>query len=196
MAGDNSIDWMTRAAPAVLVGLVSGVISAFAVEPGVQFLEQISFLQDTLVGFLSILGLTAGLCFGVAGAGFGLWRLDYDLRHAALWFVGSIMGMSAAFYAAILFFDNASNQYVLSYLVGSPVGALILGAPIVMFRPYLAKMKLLASLLVVPTLWAVGVAFALMWASSDDALAVPWLLALFCGWQTIYLVILSVWRRA
>jgi hypothetical protein len=196
MENDTSQRLGTQAVLAILAGLLSGAISAVAVEPVGSVLENVPFLEDTLVGLLSMLGLTAGLTFGIIGAAFGGWRLGFGWRHAALWLCASIVGMSAAFYAAILSFDNAVNSFVVPYLVASPVGALILGGGIVALRPYQAKLKLMASLLVAPTIWAVGVAVALLSRVSDDALSVPWLLALFCGWQTIFLLILALWRRA
>ncbi len=199
MTSDISNNWMRKAGPAVLVGLVSGVISAFAVEPGAQILEEISFLQDSLVGLLSILGLTAGLVFGLMGAVFGMVRLGLKLFAAALWLYASIIGMSAAFYVSILTFDNSPDgtaSYVFPYLAASPVGALILGGAIVSVRPYARKPNLLACLVAGPTLWAVAVAGALYGAGSDGALDVPWLLPLFCGWQAIFLTIVTLWRSA
>ncbi len=184
-----------RALLAAGAGLISGIISAVLVEPVAETTENIALLQNTLVGLLSILGLSAGLVFGLVGGLFGRWRLGFEWLHSAMWFVGSIVGMGAAFYVAILTFDREAENYVGPYLLASPVGALVLGGAIVAFRPFAAKMKLLASLLVVPTIWAVGVGVALLNATSDDAMSVPWLIALFCGWQAIFLAILAWWRR-
>ena len=181
-----------------LAGLVSGVISANLVLPGSKILEQVGFLQDTLVGLLSMLALTAGLTFGVIGAVFVALRLRVGPFGAMLWFAASIIGMGAAFYASILIFDNrtAPASYVLPYLVASPIGALILGGAIAAVRPYARKLRLLATLVAAPTAWAVFVAFVMLGATSDDALSVPWMLALFGGWQAIFLGIVAGWRGA
>lgn len=184
-----------RALLAAGVGVISGLISAVLVEPVAETTENIAFLQDTLVGLLSILALSSGLVFGIVGGLFGRWRLGFDWLHSAIWFVASVVGMGAAFYVAILTFDRETATYIVPYLSASPVGALVLGGAIVAFRPFAAKLKLLASLLVAPTIWAVGVGVALLNATSDDAMSVPWLIALFCGWQAIFLAILAWWRR-
>ena len=101
--------------------------------------------------------------------------MGFGWLHAALWLGASIVGMSAAYYVAIVTYDSSLASYVVPYLAASPVGALVLGGGVVALQPYRAKLKLMASLLVAPTIWAVGVAFALMSRVADDALTVPWL---------------------
>ncbi|WP_224813928.1 hypothetical protein [Hasllibacter sp. MH4015] len=196
----NSITSRTsgQAVPALAAGALSGIVSALAVEPVAQHLETIPILQDTLVGLLSVMGLSAGLSFGLVGAASGVWRLDFRLRDAGLWLAASILGMAAAFYVSIATFDTGSSApgYVLPYLAGSPLGALILAAPILWLRPFANKMALLATLVGVPTLWAIAIAGAMHVLGTSEALEVPWLMALFCGWQAIYLMILALWRRA
>lgn len=198
MASDTSAEWMKKAIPAVLVGLTSGVVSAFVVEPGTHIVEGIRFLQDTLLGLLSTLGLTTGLTFGAIGAVFGMVRLGLKPFAATVWFCASIIGMGVAFYIALLTVDHRSGGtgvYIVPYLAASPVGALILGGALVSVGAYARNWKLLGCLAAAPTLWAVGVAVAMSVAGTDDALEVPWLLALFCGWQAMFLTIVTLWRR-
>ncbi|MEX3016405.1 hypothetical protein [Gymnodinialimonas hymeniacidonis] len=199
MAIQNSADQKTNVGLAAGAGIVSGIVSGLLLEPAVEVMESLTVLADTLTGILFPMAMSAGLVFGVIGAIFGLSRLGFRPLVAALWFTGSIVGMGAAFYVSILTYDSSNSggaDFIIPYLCASPVGALILGGPLVLLRPYAAKLKLLAALVVLPSLLALGVAVLMGVQQADDALSLSWLIPLYVGWQTLFLTTLAMWRRA
>lgn len=176
---------------AVAVATLSGYISAITLMPFMDVMEQMG-LGD-LLGILSTFGLTAGLAFGLLGGGFSLWRLRVSPLAAGAFLVASILGMAAATYLAMLSFDNAANDFKLSYLLGSLLGALFVAVPFALLGRFAHPARTIGLAVALPTVWAVGVAASL--SNGDAALEVPGLAALYVGWQVIFLGVFAATPR-
>lgn len=180
-----------RLSLALGVGILSGTVSAFSLDPVMQVFETVA--RDDLFGLLSSFAATAGLSFGVAGAAF----LVAVLRHRALtggvFLLTSMIGMAAAVYVAILAFDNSLNSFMVPYGLASPLGALIVAGPVTMLGQYVRRWRTLGLAMGIPSVWAVGVAAVV---GPDAALEVSGLAALYIGWQASVLAVFATARRA
>ncbi len=182
------------------VGIVSGAVSAAIFRPLTETTSRLSWFPEELSGFLGIFVLSAGIVFGVLGAAFGLWRKVFGPLGGVTFFATSMAGIWAAVYAAVLTFDSASGSlanYYIPYLIGSPIGALIMIVPIALLARFQQPGKAIVLATLLPTIWSVGVAVVMNAFGSDAAIAFPWLHALFIGWQALFLMVMAgAGRRA
>lgn len=176
-------------------GVVSGVISAVTLDPFMQVIEELPWAPQEIWGFLTTFGVSAGLAFGLLGGAFLMLRKGVGAVSAGVFLATSMVGIAAAVYVAILFFDNQVENYILPYLAASPVGALIVAGPLAFLARFERPWRKLVLAVALPTLWAVAVAVAMAALGSDDATDIPWLAALYIGWQALFLMIFAGARR-
>lgn len=175
---------------AIAAATLSGTLAAFALEPVMQVVEtaEIGDIPSILVPF----ALTVGLFFGLLGAAVARWSMGVRWPAAGALFAASMIGMAAAVYAAIMGYDNTTENFVQAYALGSPVGALILAVPFAFLGRFLHPWRTIALAAVLPTLWAMGVGVCF---AGDAAIEVPGLAALYIGWQVLFLGIFATARR-
>lgn len=172
---------------AIAAAVVSGVISALTLGPVIDLIE--ASISDDLFGLLGSFAVTGGLAFGLCGAAIAVWVLHLTRATAAVFLLTSMFGIAVAVYFAMVSYDNNSNSFVIPYAVGSPLGALIMMGPLAALGLFAHPWRTLSVALVVPTLWAVGVALVM---DPDAALEVSGLAALYIGWQAIVLGLFAV----
>lgn len=175
---------------AIGAATLSGAVSAISLEPAMQLTEVI--VPDEFYGLLTTFAVTAGLAFGLCGAAVAVWAMGGRATGGLVFLLTSMIGIVAAVYLAILSFDNSSDSFILPYALGSPLGALIVAVPFAFAGRFLHPWRVIGLATALPTLWAIGVASAV---SGDSALEVPWLAALYIGWQAIFLGLFAAAAR-
>ncbi|MEJ6391457.1 hypothetical protein [Gymnodinialimonas ulvae] len=181
------------------VGLVTGLLSALSLNPLGEFSGTLPWWPGEMLGFMSIFALSAGLIYGVLGGGFARLRLRFSKVAVAVFALTSVGGIAAAVYAAILAMgpEAAQDNFIVPYLAGGVVGGLIMAVPMVLIARLARPLWVAGRATLLTTGWSVGVATAMAVLGVDDALSVPWLLVLFCGWQALFLMqIAAADRRA
>ncbi len=172
---------------AIAAAILSGAVSAISLQPVLDVMERGSF--DDLFGILSSFSLTAGLAFGLCGAAVVVWIMGARTAAAAVFCVTSMIGIAAAVYLAMLSYDNTTESFVLSYALGSPLGALIVAVPFAFVARFARPWRTIGLATVLPTLWAVGVAASI---TGEAALEIPGLATLYIGWQVIFLCVFAI----
>lgn len=175
---------------AIAAAVLSGGVSAIALDPVMQAVETLGL--DDLFGLLSTFAITAGLAFGLLGGAVLLKVAKLPPRVVAVFMGTSMIGMAAAVYVAMISFNNTTENFVTSYAIGSPLGALIVVVPLAFLGPLVHPWRWIAIATVLPTLWAMAVAATF---PGDAAMEVPGLAALYIGWQAIVLTTFVMARR-
>lgn len=175
---------------AIAAATLSGTLAAFTLDPVMQVLEETEI--GDIQGVLTTFALTAGLTFGLLGAAVARWVMDVRWLAASVFFVTSMIGIAAAVYAAIAGYDNSTASFLRSYVIGSPVGALILAVPFAFLGRFQHPWRAIALATVLPTLWAAGVGY---FAHGDPAFEVPVLATLYIGWQVLFLTVFAAASR-
>ncbi|MEJ6392389.1 hypothetical protein V8J82_03925 [Gymnodinialimonas sp. 2305UL16-5] len=176
---------------AVFCGVLTGALSSWAIEPVSDLRLSIPGLPSDAFPIATPLSIAAGVPFGLLGALF-VWRvLRFTLPQVLLFSVLSIVGMFAAAEAATWAFliplPPFDESFFLAYLAASPIGALILAGPMMLWRRGAGALQTLWRAVAWPTGAALLVAFTMVAMGSDDALNLPWSAALFCSWQALFL---------
>ena len=176
------------------VGLVTGLLSAVTLNPLGEASDALVWWPGELLGFLSVFALSAGLIYGVLGGGFARLRLGFAWRAVAAFALTSMVGIAAAVYVAMLMmdYDASTPSFAAPYLAASPVGALIMAVPVVVLAQIARPVWVVVRIVALTTAWSLAVAVAL---GTGEALSVPWLMALFAGWQALFLVGIAAAER-
>lgn len=175
---------------AICAAALSGTIGAFGLYPAMQVIETMG-LAD-IVAFLLPFAVSSGLAFGLIGGALLIRVLNLTAKTAGIFLVTSMIGIAAAVYVAILGYDRTAENFMVSYAIASPIGALLVAVPLAFLGRFAHPWRTIGLATVVPTLWAVGVAAVF---DADATLEVPGLAALYIGWQGIFLALFAATGR-
>ena len=176
---------------AILCGVLTGVLSTVAFHPVMDLRLSVPGWPADAFPLALPLSISAGIPFGLLG-GLFVWRfLRFTAPQAMAFCLLSVIGMFAAAEAATWTFllpaAPFDESFFLAYLAASPIGALIVAGPLMLWRRGSGALATLWRAVAWPTGAALAVAFTMAAMGSDDALDLPWSALLFCSWQALFL---------
>lgn len=182
---------------AALVGVVSATVSASLVVPS---LDMSGAVRDALglvrdIFPLSLpLAISAGCAFAVLGGLYLAIALRARIALCLAFALSSILGMflaaETATWAFVAVDGVSTGLFVAAYAPASIVGALVLIVPTAWLAGRTGFRGVVGRGTTFATVWAIGLALV-MTAASGEPLEMPWILALFAGWQSIALSYLA-----
>lgn len=200
MSGYSQSSVLMQVILPILLGAVSGFLSATLVYPVGNILTDVNMFRDEFLGFVLTFALSAGLVFGTAGGVYGLVKLGFTKAALLLFFALSILGMAAAFSVAFFLFtafEGADAGLAISYGAASVVGSMIVMGGLSLVTRLKDRWNAIILAALATSAWSAGIAVLIEMTSvrTENLFDPPWLWSLFMGWQALFLFVLTRARR-
>ena len=177
---------------AVLTGICTGILSTGALH---ILAENDLVPGGDRFGIQSLLTLSAGVCFGAIAPFFLKLRLGFGTTALIAAAIASVAGMAlaseAAFWTYVQANDYNEENFILSYVVGSIVGASVLSGAIALALRSGDWRRIVGNCILWPTIWSAIVGAAITIEGSGRVIEWPYDFLLFCGWQVAFLAALA-----